>query len=497
LVIDGNPSTKIKYAESRDFIMALDPYFDQRFGYRSSRINIDEIGSARFEDYDMVVLMNVEAFENTGSPDQPKYPKLQELEDYVANGCGLVIYTGNQCSKSFYAGPFYREGNGLCPLKITEVETPDTFFRVKSKSILSHPIFPGETGKKSAIGMAIGLVRFYSITKTENPMDSSSALAPTILARFNDPEDSPAIAERTFGSEGGKVVMVLSSGGMFAGEDKWNDWANDGSGSFVVVCQDLASYMARKIETRYTAAVGEPISYVPDARFGSDKATLTRYPSTDLGGTAAKLKAFEIVKRLELLAGYLEEKDHSDIEKLKSVTLRFSKLLDEITLPVTDDQQGDIDRSIADLKGVLSGLDVSGEPDLLLAWLNEPVSNIMRNELRWNTVKFYGEYSVDPDRSDMESPEGSRSVLFARNPDPEEGKLTPAGGREEIEDYIGPVKNYSRRVGDKAEQGDVSATLKTELWMYLVGAMVLLMALELLLGQRFGHYGQGKSTSRA
>jgi hypothetical protein len=79
------------------------------------------------------------------------------------------------------------------------------------------------------------------------------------------------------------------------------------------------------------------------------------------------------------------------------------------------------------------------------------------------------------------------SVLFARNPDPSEGVLTPLGEDAlrkafEQEDLV-----YVKRSGEE-ETASVVTGQDNEYWTWALAAMLALMAVETVLAQRFGHY---------
>jgi hypothetical protein len=77
-------------------------------------------------------------------------------------------------------------------------------------------------------------------------------------------------------------------------------------------------------------------------------------------------------------------------------------------------------------------------------------------------------------------------VLLARNIDPLEGQLIPAG-RQGLEAV---AKDIDLTYIDKADRGDVDANAagQTQYWAWLLAAVLTLLAAETFLAQRFGHY---------
>jgi hypothetical protein len=74
--------------------------------------------------------------------------------------------------------------------------------------------------------------------------------AAAVLARFDDPEQWPAIVERDFGA--GRVMLFASACDL-----EWNDWAKDAS--FVVTVQEAVQHLARSGANARPVRVGEPI----------------------------------------------------------------------------------------------------------------------------------------------------------------------------------------------------------------------------------------------
>jgi len=107
-----------------------------------------------------------------------------------------------------------------------------------------------------------------------------------------------------------------------------------------------------------------------------------------------------------------------------------------------------------------------------------------RRLVRYDRTDRAGVYSLQfrmPGRQ-----EALAQVLFQRNPDPAEGALAPAG-REGVEAAFGSDDFlYIRRAGQAGAAA--AAEPGKEYWLYFLGAMIALLALETYLAQRFGHY---------
>ena len=77
------------------------------------------------------------------------------------------------------------------------------------------------------------------------------AKPPIVLARFNDPNESPAVVVRPYGR--GTVLMFYTTAST-----RWHDWPTDRSGSFVVVMNDMRNYLTRSRSQALAARVGDP-----------------------------------------------------------------------------------------------------------------------------------------------------------------------------------------------------------------------------------------------
>jgi hypothetical protein len=216
LVIDGRPNVMDPAdSESFYFAMAADPGREDGDGVKLDVLGAGDMALARFDDYDLVALLNVPTFPSELDADGERiYPKLEELEQYVAAGGGLVIYTGDLIDDSFYNGPFFKGGAGLSPFRIGPPEGDpnrwEDYFRLSPDSIdQSNPVVSIFRGEGRVLTR---FIRFFAFTPAEEIVVETSAEEPTdvnageddigpprVLARFTDPDNSPAIVTRQFG----------------------------------------------------------------------------------------------------------------------------------------------------------------------------------------------------------------------------------------------------------------------------------------------------------
>lgn len=406
LIVDGKPNLTDK-TDSESFFLfnALDDGKGS-YGTLTEVIGVEALPGANFAEYDMVMMLNVAAFPagvgadgvRSADGDEPlryvQYPKLRELERYVRSGGGLAVFTGDRVNSRFYRECFYADGEGPFPLPIrSRVGNPrnrDEFFRLDPGSIVSTNVLRCFQGSAADATRVIRFFAFHSSDKASG-RPGANAKPPRILARFTDPQNSPAVVAREYGQ--GSVVAFLSTASM-----RWTDWPIDGPGTFIAMVNDTVSYLARPDRERFTAGVGEPIVYDIPVSLLDAQATLKtpRYPAED---------PIPVVPRAE---------EH--------------------------------------------------------------------NRLRYERVCDAGVYALK-----FELPDGSSTAaLFARNVDPDEGDLKP-GLREGITTAFGSDEFVYERRGPAVLEKTYTL-LGNEYWTWALVAVLALMAAEVFLAQRFGHY---------
>ena len=328
------------------------------------------------------------------------------------------------------------------------------------------------------------LVRFFAIT----PVDVTDVPAaptaggirpPRILARFNDPDNSPAVVSRMYGR--GNVLMFCTTVSK-----RWNDWPSDPVGTYVVVIQEAVRALARAQEEIRPATVGEPIYYDLPVRLRDAQASLKtpRYPEQDLVALPAASRLDDLMGRMDEVAEALaKEKPAAAAALRQAVQLARTQDLRNVreALKKAQDALKDVEAgsaaagayALANLLGELREEDLSR--DQLLS----------KSRLRYTSTEQAGLYTLAlsmPDKT-------VRRLLFARNVDPVEGQLDP-GGADEIESAFGATRDsftYVSRTGPQSA-GAVQTRTEKEYWLWALSLALALLALETYLAQRFGHY---------
>ena len=126
LVVNGDPGSVPEDSETFYLSPALDPGGDVLSGISPLEIPIHSLPDQDLEHVNMIFLANVAG---------PRPEVVEKLENFVADGGGLVMFLGEQVSpdgRQGYNQVFYKDGKGLLPLRLTErkgnVDRPDNAF---------------------------------------------------------------------------------------------------------------------------------------------------------------------------------------------------------------------------------------------------------------------------------------------------------------------------------------------------------------------------------
>jgi len=400
LLVDGEPDlADPARSETHFLVRAIDPRGDQAYGSQPMVVPADQLPEVDFNRYDAVILANVPDFPMTpGAGGKARYAQLEALAEYVRGGGGLAIFTGDRVDPTFYNGPFYANGAGLCPVRVDAPVRPDrlrqTYARLLRNSIAPDPVMRIFQGKLSQFTR---LVRFYGYTPAKEiaPPTVAGGLGPVrILARLDNTggqnEHSPAILARAHGR--GAVMMVCTSA-----DTEWTDWPKDPT--FVVFVNDMLEELARAGGGGMTGRVGEPIVHA--------------------------IAPEQVAARV---------------------------LMQTPAFPAED---------VVVLEG---------------RWVGQ------RRRVSYDNTRHAGVYELQ-----IRLPDETRRLLFARNVDPREGRLARSG-REELAAWLGVPFDYVDKLAPDEPVAAAGATDRREYWKLALALMLIVLALEVFLGQRFGHY---------
>jgi hypothetical protein len=242
LIIDGDPSAEFGRSESYYLRRALAPLGPVPSGVAADVATENELESIALEKYQVIFLCNVYRLGDKTAEN------IERLEKWVAAGGGLVILPGDQIDEQFFADFYYRDGAGLSPLKLENIrgdETEKTWvsFRVENAN---HDVLKVFTGQNNPFLDNVKAFRWWAASVKKEQLGKEVSVA----ARLSDVEDSPVLAEKTFGK--GRVLAL-----SIPADADWTNWSSDPS--YLIVMQELVRYMSTDRGDAGLVRVGEPL----------------------------------------------------------------------------------------------------------------------------------------------------------------------------------------------------------------------------------------------
>ena len=215
LLVDGEPGDEPRDSEVYFLGNALVPVLAEQaeqYFIKTAVISAAELGSARLDDFDAVVLANVADFSDA---------VLKRVEQYVRRGGGLMIFPGDRVNTQFYNEQLFQR-LALLPAALGsprgEAAQDAQFFTFQEKDY-QHSITA--LWNDPAAG-TLASARFFRAFQLQIAPTGSATPAPQardageaeVILKFAD--GTPAIAQRTWGL--GRVVLFSSTA-----DTEWND----------------------------------------------------------------------------------------------------------------------------------------------------------------------------------------------------------------------------------------------------------------------------------
>lgn len=205
LLVDGEPSEERWESETDFLTTAFNPADDEQFGFEILTVIEDSLPQSDLSEFGAVFLANVYHLEDDF---------LAALGRYVRAGGALVIFLGDQVDPQVAArelGSEAKEGHparGLLPAKIGELQSNDDT-PLALQPALDHEFLRGLPEGAETAFQQLQFARHLAL----EPVPDAR-----IVARFSEPDGSPAIVEQAVGA--GRVILAASSA-----DREWNDWA--------------------------------------------------------------------------------------------------------------------------------------------------------------------------------------------------------------------------------------------------------------------------------
>lgn len=271
LVVDGEPNEEPYLDETHLLMTALCPPGRVSSGNDISVVRIESLDGIDLEGYQVVFLANVFRLGQG---------VLKKIGAFVGAGGGLIVFAGDQVDATFYNDRLYADGRGLLPLPLGDVRQappgarPFSFSEVDS----SHPAMRAFGGRLAEAIRQVRVMSFQMINEGSGTEDGVR-----VLARFDDPDHSPAIVSQQYGQ--GECVFVTTSA-----DQEWNDWAS--SFGYVPMMLELVQHTAARSDFPGQCVVGLPVRWMAPVGLNIAPARVTSpdYPLTpimDVRGTTA------------------------------------------------------------------------------------------------------------------------------------------------------------------------------------------------------------------
>lgn len=237
LLVDGEPDAEI--GETFFLQAAFEPGGEAATGIETVTVTDAGLAVADLSGIDSIWLCNVQTLDEATAA---------KLEAFVAAGGGLIVACGPLVDASRYRELLWKDGKGLLPLPIGEVDgDPDR----PERAVLmqrEHPICEGVADVLELLVGKVWLVRRW--LKLEEPTGHRA----TVVARIGGAEGAPLLATRTYvdadGKAGGEVALLAVSA-----DDSWSNLP--ATHLFVVLANQVHRYAARAADFGSLNFVGD------------------------------------------------------------------------------------------------------------------------------------------------------------------------------------------------------------------------------------------------
>lgn len=256
LLVDGTPNAAMPAESASHFVRnALTPVPENRtedYYIRPQVVTPQELSPASLTNIDIVYLLNAPA--PTDADPRAGMPSefLARLKEFVANGGGLVIGSGDNVNVADYNRAIGSGGAKLLPFDLVSVEnaTETNPFTPAPESV-ENPSYlsPFREPPYSSALRGVGITKLFAVRE-----DGPTSVGGRVLVRTADLK--PFITSRVVGE--GEVIFVGTSL-----DERWSNFPGRASDAFVPFTSfTLAHLTGRKVPGGNKTA-GDPLVYYP------------------------------------------------------------------------------------------------------------------------------------------------------------------------------------------------------------------------------------------
>jgi hypothetical protein len=349
---------------------------------------------------------------------------IEKLRQWVEAGGGLVMMPGDQVDEAFYNDHYYQDGKGLSPLKLENIKGDETEMKWANLRVdqANHEVLKIFAGQNNPFLDNVKTFRWWGSSVKKEQLGSLVS----VPARFNDVDDSPAFAEKPVGR--GRVLATT-----IPADADWSNWSSDPS--YIISMQELVRYMSGDRGDKGLVRVGEPLRQALD---------LTQYELDAAIEGPKERKA-----NIQAASG-------SEEEAAKSKTGVVEK--GPVEAPATG--KAPAAKTATDAKGE--------DAQQKTVW-----------QLEFKDTDLVGFYEMKLSRREG----GIEPMLFAANVDPTEGNLRRVD-TDTMKKEIGDANVHLVKFDEAISVAGGGA--QTEIWWYLIWAVVGILCCEQVLGWYFG-----------
>lgn len=301
LCVDGDPSPAGYISDSESYYFTVALQLSKDAFSRHSVFAVDQMTPVAFfgtdlRSYDVVVLANLDTLTEE---------KVASLEEYVNGGGSLLVFLGEKVDKLINNELLYKNGAGLMPGELGDIggnmaDLENSIFRITDYDI-NHSIFKPFRQRKEYLARFI----YYQFLKMKVDEKRSDI---RVIARYDDPDKSPAIVEKQFGL--GKAMVFTSTC-----DDDWNILPRLEAGEYVALMNETINYLNSKPFLFKNVNVGEPLQTVVKIEDYAKNFILTAPKSSSVSLRPIEVKNFGFIllhKNTEETGIYTLEKQAAD-----------------------------------------------------------------------------------------------------------------------------------------------------------------------------------------
>ncbi len=289
LIVDGDPSANPERS---------DAYYLSALGVPGTGILVDtatvgELETISLTKYKVIFLCNVDE----ASPD-----RLKSLGKWVENGGGLVFMPGDRVRAATFNESFYKDGNGLSPMKLEAMEgdlTRGTWIFMETKD-------PNHPALRVVLDPEIGFdnCEIFSWWRGSVKPDQDGKVVATPLLLGNQ-DKTPAMADRTIG-KGRSVTFAFSA------DADWTFWPSDRT--YICVMWDLVNDMVGGSSEGARYRVGGDLRQLVDLSQFEQRVGLTDPSEEKVEANAKPLAGGEDIVLYEVEFPNLSKRGFYDLE---------------------------------------------------------------------------------------------------------------------------------------------------------------------------------------